>query len=334
MGEQGWSILSKAATLLNDSTFVTGSIKFFRNEKQFNIYEITITPYLMDHSAFDAFAFHITDSDKSVIYTGDFRSHGRKGRLLDSFLKNVPKKANALIMEGTMLSRKYEEVKSEEMLQYKIEEICSKTSNIVFGYCSSQNIDRLVTFYKAARKTGRIFAVDIYTAHILKSAAANASIPYPGRIGFTDIRTYYPHRLSKRIAYCGNEDMLYKYKNTKISKDEIRERRSEILMIIRPSAKRDIELISGLKGASIIYSLWVGYMQNPYTRNFIEWLEKEGCKKYIVHTSGHATVEVIRKVISTLQPQNVIPVHTTTPQEMGVIAENTVFLNDGEPFTP
>ena len=57
----------------------------------FEVGNFKIMPYLMDHSAFDAAAFEISDGDKTVIYTGDFRGHGRKAVCLDYFLKGASK---------------------------------------------------------------------------------------------------------------------------------------------------------------------------------------------------------------------------------------------------
>ena len=39
-----------------------------------------ITPQLVDHSAFDAYALLVEADGKRVYYSGDFRAHGRKGR--------------------------------------------------------------------------------------------------------------------------------------------------------------------------------------------------------------------------------------------------------------
>ena len=57
-----------------------------------NIAGFDVTPYLMDHSAFDAYAYHVTDNKKSLLYTGDFRAHGRKSSAFKWFLHNAPEK--------------------------------------------------------------------------------------------------------------------------------------------------------------------------------------------------------------------------------------------------
>ena len=49
----------------------------YRQQQSFQIGSFTITPYLMDHSAFDAYGFLVSAGEKSLFYTGDFRGHGR-----------------------------------------------------------------------------------------------------------------------------------------------------------------------------------------------------------------------------------------------------------------
>ena len=52
--------------------------KIFKAEEEFHIGDIKITPYLCDHSAFDAYMFLLDCEGKKILYTGDFRSNGRK----------------------------------------------------------------------------------------------------------------------------------------------------------------------------------------------------------------------------------------------------------------
>ena len=93
------------------------------NSRQFNMYEpfnvgeFKIRPYLMDHSAFDAAAFEIHGGGKTVIYSGDFRGHGRKSVCLDTFIKSVTKSADLLLTEGSMVSRSDELTMTENELE-------------------------------------------------------------------------------------------------------------------------------------------------------------------------------------------------------------------------
>jgi len=56
-------------------------------------------------------------------------------------------------------------------------------------YFSAQNIDRLVSFYRASLKTGKIFVIDFYTANILGCLKDYARIPYPSK-DYANIKEY------------------------------------------------------------------------------------------------------------------------------------------------
>lgn len=76
-----------------------------------------ITPYIVDHSAYNSFMLLIEAEGKKVLHTGDFRNHGYKGVILEKTLKEIGK-IDALITEGTTLSR--EQIKSKTEKEWKI----------------------------------------------------------------------------------------------------------------------------------------------------------------------------------------------------------------------
>ena len=49
-----------------------------------------ITPYLMDHSAYDSYAVLIESDGQRVFYTGDLRGHGRKAALFERLVAHPP----------------------------------------------------------------------------------------------------------------------------------------------------------------------------------------------------------------------------------------------------
>ncbi|HOO61789.1 MAG TPA: MBL fold metallo-hydrolase, partial [Bacillota bacterium] len=137
----------------------------FRMYEPFTIGEICITPYLMDHSAFDAAAFEIRVEEKTVIYTGDFRGHGRKAVCFDRFIDRAKEHADLLLSEGTMLGRQNEVVLMEDELELKATDIIRSKDAPVLVQSSSQNIDRIVSFFRAAQRCRKTFVVAVYTAN-------------------------------------------------------------------------------------------------------------------------------------------------------------------------
>jgi ribonuclease J len=59
----------------------------FEAWKSFEINDIKITPYLVDHSSVDAYAFLIEYRGEKIIYSGDFRANGRKSKLFENMLQ-------------------------------------------------------------------------------------------------------------------------------------------------------------------------------------------------------------------------------------------------------
>lgn len=116
-----------------------------------------------------------------------------------------------------------------------------------------------------------------------------------------------------------------------ISKDKLKEEQDNILMTCRPSMKKDIE-IAGLQSGLFIYSLWNGYRDNDYQKVFEDSLKKSGFVDEVIHTSGHATVADIHKVISALGAKTIIPIHTMEPGSFVDRFENVVLKEDGVSF--
>ena len=71
----------------------------------FQIGDFKMTPYLTDHSGFDAFGFLVESRGKRVFYSGDFRGTGRKKVLFENIIARPPMNIDCLMMEGSMLGR-------------------------------------------------------------------------------------------------------------------------------------------------------------------------------------------------------------------------------------
>ena len=95
---------------------------------------------------------------KKILYTGDFRSNGRK--FFQSLLNKLPK-VDALITEGTNLSNnKIRKINlTEKELEKKGIELLEGNDRPVFVLMAGTNIDRIVTLYKIANATKKIVSI-------------------------------------------------------------------------------------------------------------------------------------------------------------------------------
>ncbi|MBI1823621.1 MAG: MBL fold metallo-hydrolase [Nitrospirae bacterium] len=291
----------------------TDYCRIFESYKPFQIGTITVTPYLMDHSAFDAYAFLIEAGGKKIIYTGDFREHGRKPERFKHFLKAAPKNVDALLMEGTLIGREGIQ-KTELEIESEFRELFKKTPSIVMVAASGQNIDRLVSIYKGTKAAKRVLVMDVYVAHVLKSLSDLAGLPYPSAY-FKDIRVFFPQSICRKLSSQGEEEIFKQFGKYKISREEICSRGDEVVMLIRTSMIRDyLKLMMNIEGAPVVWSQWEGYLKYDSSKPFKNFMEEKKMKLVNIHTSGHAPIETMRKMVTSLQPKQIVPIHTMFPE--------------------
>ena len=199
-------------------------------------------------------------------------------------------------------------------------------------YFSAQSIDRLVSFYRAALRTKKIFAIDFYTANILGCLKDCVRIPYPSK-DYANIRVFFPYWLCERIRRQGRQDLMYKYKSYKITKKEISDRSGQIMMMVRPSMLKDLKSIKNIEWATFIYSLWEGYLLDDAMQKMMRFIKKKNMKFYQVHTGGHAEIDTLKKVVKKLNPGKIIPIHTFHPDKYGDLFDRKIVqVSDGEVF--
>lgn len=306
----------------------------FDSGKTFVIGDIEVTPYLMDHSAFDAYAFLIKANGKSLFYSGDFRIHGRKEKSFDWFSLNSEKNVDYLLLEGTAIGRGDNKFTTEAEIETEFINVFKESQGISLIYTSGQNIDRLVSIYKACKKTGKKLAVDFYIANVLKELSEFGAIPYPSK-SFPEIKVFFPFRLSRMISNQGNETLLYRFKDFKITKEQIDEQFDKVVMIVRPSMLKDLEHIKKLENGVFIYSMWGGYKKDKATKEFIDFLVGKGMTEKQIHSSGHADRAALKRMVDVLKPKNLVPIHTFEGDEYGKIFAGVKVLqiNDKEVVT-
>ena len=105
---------------------------------------------------------------------------------------------------------------------------------------SGQNIDRLVTFYRASIKLNRIFVMDIYTANVLRELRQlGNNLPYPSN-DYPNIKVFYPYRLTKKIFNEIDENYARRFSAYRISRQQLEQIQNKIVMICRPSMFADL----------------------------------------------------------------------------------------------
>lgn len=271
-------------------------VKLFENNDSFFVGEIEIKPYLCDHSAYDSYMIEIKKGNKSILYTGDFRSNGRKS--FNALLQRLPSKVDTLITEAT---NPYEYNHTERYLEDKATEIMKKHKRVFFLQ-SRLNVDRLVSFYRATRREGKPFIMERGSAEISR---IGKNIPSP--LVFDDCYTYLKHKVNN-FEYTSSKD---KYKQKLIGRRDIA-RMDEFSMQVTAGMGDYLERLAeltDLNGSALIYSMWHGYKESENTREFLKKAEALGMEIIDLHVSGHADKNTQKRLVERVSPGKIIAVH-------------------------
>ena len=291
------------ASLASYNTKRLKGVRTFTAARPVIIGDIKITPYLVDHSAYDAYMFKIEADGKTLLHTGDFRTHGFRGKGVKPALEKYVGKVDGLVCEGTTLNRTDAKCETEAELKNRIKEVLLK-NKYVFVVCSSTNIDRLAGICSVIPK-GRYCVCDNYQLSLIEY-----------------IR-----------GYAGGKSPLYKFPKTLWYSNKLEKAMEDsgFCMFVRSgnSAHRKIMESYRDKKPVVIYSMWKGYLKQENVKSFLK-----GYRRLDMHTSGHADRDAIKMVIDTVKPDVIVPMHTEVPEEFLKLAgdKKIILLKDGEKF--
>ncbi len=287
-----------------------------------------VTPYLVDHSAYDAYAFLVEAEGKRLFYSGDFRAHGRKVKLHEYLVANPPGNLDVLLMEGSSLSRldSDESFPAEDDLEDRIVSHLKSARGMSLFHTSSQNIDRIVTLYRSCLKADKSLIIDLYTASIL-AATGNSHIPQSDWRG---VHLYLPHKQALQVKQNAWFDLLKKHSAHRIFLEQLKQMAPNAVMLYRPLMMADLEQADCFSQASFIYSQWNGYLEQGVYATTESWLKRHGIEIQHIYTSGHASPKDLKRFAEALNPRALVPIHSFAPDKYKDLFANVVYRKDGE----
>lgn len=325
IGKAAEAILS-AAVLFTRAGLKLKSVKHLSDRTPIVLGPFTITPFLVDHSAYDAYAVLVESEGKRLFYTGDFRAHGRKSKLTDQLIDDPPKNVDILLMEGTCIGREDQQFSTEDDLVPRLVEIFKNTSGMPLVWCSGQNLDRIVTIFKACRKSGRQFVIDLYTAEMLR-ATGNERMP---QASWDGIRVFLPFNQKLKIKTENAFHVSNPYYPYRIYPETFAEVAAESVLLFRPNMVRELERAKCLAGACVVCSEWQGYLEKESNKWFVEWLERTGTPLKPCHTSGHASISDLRRMRNAFPDAIAVPVHLEDQGRFVELFDNVELHDDKE----
>lgn len=306
LGEEAARVLT-AASFFSPVSRSPVLTDYLRDRTPLHLGPFTVTPFLSDHSAFDAYSLLVEADGRRLFYTGDIRGHGRKAALFDRLVA-YPPEADVLLMEGTNVRAATDSTHrlTETDVEDELVETFQTVRGLVAVFSSAQNVDRLVTVFRAARRAGRTLVVDLYTATVAR-AAGRASIPQPG---FRGLSVYVPQRQRVKVAQTKEFERVAGVANIRMYPEDLATGCGELVYFGTSSTASELVHSGALQGGAVAWSLWAGYLDQPSGQRLAALLAEANVPLVHHHTSGHAYIEDLARLVDAFEPARVVPIHS------------------------
>lgn len=281
-----------------------------------------ITPFVGDPFGRDAYAILVEADGAALFYIGDLRT-GAVQKLLHAAVPHV----DALLIEGATVGKanSSDGFPTEADFEEKFVSMFRQTRGMPLVWYSGQNVDRIVTIYRACLRTNRQFIVDASTAGVLRAAR----LPRTAGDAWDRIKVFAASRKrqTKRSEARAPVDPVGP---PRIAPEELAAATAGSVMVFRPALMQELEDAKCLAGARLIFSMWSGYLEYEKANPVLEWLERHGIPLYQCYTSGHAGVMDLVKLREAFPAATVVPVRARRPERFDELFGRVQRRADGE----
>jgi len=318
------------------------NIEVFESYKEIPIDSIKVTPLPVDHAIPGVHGFILETSNGMIANTADLRFHGRRKKDTEKFVEKCSEASlDLLLCEGTRIDK--DSSLTEFDVEKKVTEIVNDTKKLVICGYPIRDLDRLQSFYLAAKKTGRDLVIEPKQAYLLKLFSSSPDLKdlYPsptdshikiympkGEWGLIDkdINVYTRKLLDEDYHIWAREFLDY---DNKIDYRDVSKKQSELIFSLSDFKLQELIDIKPDEGSNYIRSLTEPFdpemefkekrIKNWFTEFGLISSEKEW---HQVHVSGHGDGEQIKKIIKGANAKKLIPIHTKNEDHFDAIHDN------------
>ncbi len=282
----------------------------FRTGSSIKIGNVEVTPCHVDHSIPGAYGFIVRTSQGTLAYTADFRMHGTKPNLTDDFVELAAKSApEILLAEGTNILGG--EVTSESEVKSKLNHLLSTTKNLALANFSNVDVDRIRTFYEAAKENDRMLAISLKQAFLLNQLSADPALGLP-RVLNSDENVVVFRRAKKRY-YDWEESVMDKART--IDSQELKGEQSKFVVAFSMPDFKELVDIRPKAGSVFVLSTSEPFNEEQEFEfeRLQNWLDHFGLPMYHIHCSGHIMPNELKRSVERIKPRRLFPIHTEHP---------------------
>jgi ribonuclease J len=295
----------------------------------------------VDHSIPGACAWGIETSSGWVIYSGDLRLHGKRGKLTEAFIKEAAQlHPRALILEGTNVD-KGTNVDEQKVYENGLRAI-AKSQGLVIADFPARDVDRLLTFRRIARDTKRKLAILPKDAYLLKTMRLlEPEIP---DLSQEDALVIYQKTTASMSPDSWLRNIYQEYSGRIVLAKDVASNQGDFILCFSFFDLNELPSIHPRAGSLYVFSSsephneeqemdfrrlhhWLGHPDETFKdgnivfqiRGFGLPVEKNGEweipeEEKGLHASGHACGPDLLRIASEIRPEVLIPVHSEKPE--------------------
>jgi ribonuclease J len=313
-----------------DKVKIPRNIKTFESGKKFSIDSIDVEPMPVDHSIPGVHAFIVHTPSASIANTADLRFHGRRSHDTEQFVERCSESSlDYLLCEGTRIDK--QKSLTENDVENEVADAINKTKGLVTCGYPIRDLDRLQSFYLAAKKCGRHLVIDLKQAYLLKLFQESNTVKheYPS-LDDKLIKIYIPRGtwglIDKDLSIFSERQLPMDYAEWQrgflehpnaIDYRDVKADQQNLVFYCSDFKMQDLIDIKPDNGSSYIRSLTEPFdtemeLKEEQVKNWLEHFGIISSEKdwYQVHVSGHGDGTQIKKVIDGSHAKNLIPIHT------------------------
>ncbi|MCC6503625.1 MAG: MBL fold metallo-hydrolase [Deltaproteobacteria bacterium] len=329
-GSRGTIEMLKASSLFIPGIAIPADMRELPFDAAVAIGSFAVRGIPVDHAAPDSRALLIEADGQRILYSGDLRAHGHQRHLFDS-LPEMAGPIDVLILEGTTVGQAQEAhgFPNESDVERRLSDLLKSNKGLVVVIASGQNIDRAISVYHAALKSGRELVIDPYQAYILmklKDICHEAP-----QFDWPSVRVKFIKSHVRKLKDAGLWGLACQMSRAgKVMSEQLASGASEFVYLAR-SSRATVALLRFLTKTArptVVWSLWRGYLKkdSPVSRFCYE----HGIEPVLIHSGGHAHPEDLAGLVNRLRPKAVVPIHTEAASQFADIMSNVRVLRDGE----
>ncbi|MFH1486337.1 MAG: MBL fold metallo-hydrolase RNA specificity domain-containing protein [Chloroflexota bacterium] len=298
-------------------------------ERAERVGNLEVRGFEVDHSIWGAAAFAIETSLGWVVYTGDLRLHGMRGRLTERFIEEAASlRPKLLLCEGTNIASP-PSVREEEVYENALK-VVKEANGLVIADFGPRNIERLIIFHRIAGETNRRLVVMARDAYLLKAMRLIS----PAVPDITDDPVTAIYHEGKTTLDRWERRIREEQWSILVTAEDINRDQSSYILCFSFFDINELPTIMPQEGGIYLYSSSEvfneeGALDMRRLHNWIDYFKMKGIGLPVevaphhwevpesevgLHASGHASGPELVDLVRRISPEILIPVHTEKPE--------------------